>query len=187
MCRPGPYWQHLTKNFTTDTYYVVSTVGSSHCISTGLCTIYLINYFPLPIKYFHDYTSRLYNVCNLPYTLAAASNMSLAQNAKSVLLPGNNKWPLHLLPKFLHKTYFPPANTTCEHKNQNMTTYKYNFAKHNQPAHKSTHARTGGWVTYNITRTYRPLPQPTRVNSAIKDTTNLTLAPFPLSNSERES
>ena len=33
-------------------------------------------------------------------------------------------------------------------------------------------------MTYNITRTYRPLPQPTRVNSAIKDTTNLTLAPF---------
>ena len=42
-------------------------------------------------------------------------------------------------------------------------------------------------MTYNITRTYRPLPQPTRVSSAIKDTTNLTLAPFPLSNSERES
>ena len=80
----------------------------------------------------------------------------------------------------------PPANTTCEHKNQNMTTYKYNFAKHTQHAHKSTHARTEGWVTYNITRTYRPLPQPTRVNSAIKDTTNLTLAPSPLSKRERE-
>ena len=38
----------------------------------------------------------------------------------------------------------PPANTTCEHKNQNMTTYKYNFAKHTQHAQKSTHARTEG-------------------------------------------
>ena len=80
----------------------------------------------------------------------------------------------------------PPANTTCEHKNQNMTTYKYNFAKHTQHAHKSTHARTEGWVTYNITRTYRPLPQPTRVNSAIKTPPT---SPWPLlhSASARES
>ena len=40
-------------------------------------------------------------------------------------------------------------------------------------------------MTYNITRTYRPLPQPTRVNSAIKDTTNLSLGPSPLSKRER--
>ena len=82
--------------------------------------------------------------------------------------------------------YFPPANTTWEHKNQNTTTCKYNFAINTKPAHKNTHARTGRWVTYDITRTNRPLPQLTRVNSAIKDTTIHNWAPSPLSKRGRE-